>query len=77
MCLKNWMKNHKEKHGARTDVSPCPECGSERTYTTGQFRPLGLLVVCKNCGLRGPLAQTREEAIALWEDLVSQKKNSE
>lgn len=73
MCMK-WFKRHREIHGARTDVSSCPECGSERTYTTGQIRPIGLYVVCKKCGLKGPLAQTRDQAILLWNDMVSQKK---
>lgn len=77
MCLKRIKERitkYKTDHGVRNDVSACPDCGSERTYTTGQFRPLGILVTCKNCGLRGPLAQSREQAILLWNDMVCEKQ---
>lgn len=69
MSIKDRWIAYKVRHGNREDVLPCPQCGSARTYTTGQFRPIGLLVECKACGLRGPVAQDRGTAILLWNSL--------
>lgn len=69
MSIREKWREHREKHGPREDVQPCPRCGSDRTWTTGSFRPLGIQVKCAGCGFRGPLAQTREAAIMLWNGL--------
>lgn len=69
MSIREKIREHRERHGPREDVLPCPECGSDRTWTTGQFRPIGLLVKCNACGFRGPLGQSREIAISLWNNL--------
>ena len=69
MSIVDRLREHKERHGPRSDVQPCPACGSGRTWTTGSFKPLGIQVKCAQCGYRGPTAQTRESAIALWNGL--------
>lgn len=69
MSIGEKWRAHRERHGSREDVQPCPRCGSDRTWTTGSFRPLGIQVKCAGCGFRGPLAQDREAAILLWNGL--------
>ena len=70
MSILDKWKEHKERHGPRDDVLPCPRCGSTDTLTTGTFRPLSLQVKCAKCEFRGPGAQTREGAILLWNGLI-------
>lgn len=73
MSLREWAANHRKAHGPRDDVLPCPSCGSDRTWTTGSFRPLGIYVKCKACGFSGPMAQSREVAVDWWNDIPRDK----
>lgn len=59
---------------SKPQVVHCPFCLSDDIqtatdyYTYGAFRNEYWFACCPDCGARGPMATTEDEAISLWND---------
>lgn len=55
-------------------LKPCPFCESDDIqaetdyWTYGPYKNEYWSVCCIDCGARGPMAKTKDEAIRLWND---------
>ncbi len=47
-------------------IKPCPKCKESSTAVTTHWRKF--LVMCQPCGAFGPWADTRIDAIELWNE---------
>lgn len=57
-------------------IKPCPCCGNERpafVREQGHYPAKGQMV-CHECGARGPLAWTLEEAIRAWDGMPREEE---
>lgn len=50
--------------GQPLDPVPCPFCSSK--HVIPKTVDVNIYVLCKDCGARGPLAKTHDDAIILW-----------
>lgn len=48
----------------KTDIKPCPFCGSLGVAVVGSF------VRCGKCGASGPFGNTEAEAVQRWNDRI-------
>lgn len=46
----------------------CPFCGSEKTVVSRDRWTDEYMVFCNICGVHGPSADTKEEAVFLWNE---------
>ena len=59
---------------SKPQIEHCPFCLSDDIqtstdyYTYGQYENEYWFACCPDCGARGPMAKTREEAIRFWKD---------
>ena len=55
----------------KPEIHPCISCGSGRWATVPKGP--GEQVLCRDCGMRGPIKPTEAEAIAAWNSLGGAK----
>ena len=50
------------------ETAPCPFCGSYATFSDS-WGPNGFFVRCNECDAFGPDKETREESVAVWNEV--------
>ena len=56
-----------------TELKPCPFCGSKNVDVT-KIGPEDWWLQCRGCGATGPIGESEEETIKLWNRCPRKKK---